>query len=257
MVRLLSAKKAMFQVLIGTFLMCATSIAMSQDNATEGERETGFHNVELLSSPITLMPGSVHALPLYDGWHQVKRLVITAIGIGSDATFEVETNGEVRGTVHVPRQDPQYVVTIGEAANAIIFRHIAGASVRISSIQALMSIDAIDPNDGSGSIGDEGQVQAAQISHHAIDLCRDLHSHTSADDWENYALPIKIAAGRAYAYATASGDLSGRVRQSLVALLAQIGLADSYIERAMRDDDTFDLAVSLLGVKNRLADLLD
>lgn len=49
----------------------------------------------------------------------IKKLIISAEGLRSDAMFDVVVNGDVKGTVYVPGRDPSYFVTIEDSADSI------------------------------------------------------------------------------------------------------------------------------------------
>ena len=247
----------LFLALVG-FTACGKDAKLgSLSTLNQYEVQEGFQTVQLLDRELILAPGTTRSVPIPDGWRHVRRLTVEAEGIGRDGMFEVLANGDVKGTIYVPGRDPVYIVTIAEAARSLELRHTQGGQIRILSIAAVVSSASTNPPGGGGAIGGDGRALAAHIAYHTIDLSDSFHPMVTVDDWETYVLPIKIAAGRTYALARASGDLSGRVRNSLISLLAQMTLADPFIDRALRDNATFDLAVELLATRNRVEELLN
>jgi hypothetical protein len=170
---------------------------------------------------------------------------------------DVVVNGETKGTLYIPATDPTYVVTVGEAARSIVFRHISGGRVTITRVDATLSVQSVSPYDQGGGLGSDGQAVAADVSYEVINLMDAFFEHAHTSDWENVLLPVKIKAGRAYAQATASGDLSGRVREAMVGLQVQMDMAESTIEKGFHDPAMFDHCVQFLTLKNKIRDLLD
>jgi hypothetical protein len=74
---------------------------------------------ELLNGhTITLESGTTEHLALRETQY-IKKLIISAEGLRSDAMFDVVVNGDVKGTVYVPGRDPSYFVTIEDTADSI------------------------------------------------------------------------------------------------------------------------------------------
>ncbi len=190
-------------------------------------------------------------------WRNVKRLVVDAVAVGHDALVEIETNGEVKGTLYIPGADPTYVVTIGEAARSIQFRHVRGGRVTLSRIDATLSSTSVPDPNGGGPLGPQGLSLAADLSERVIHLTDEFFPLASTKEWVHTLLPVKIKAGRAYAQASASGDLSGRVRESLVGLMVQMEMAEPYIENGFQKPELFDLCVRFLAEWNKLQELLN
>jgi len=191
------------------------------------------------------------------GWHYVKKIVVEAEGIGKDSMVEVWVNGDLKGTIYAPGRDPQYTVTIGEAAQRIVFKHVSGARMRILSTYAWLS-DEIDlPGGGTGIVNAN---IAIKISKGVIGLSRKI-SATDIDayNFTTYLLPVKVAAGRVLASAKPSGRdyLSERVRIQLKSLVAQISHADPLIDRMLSEEQTFEFAVDLLTYKEQILNLLN
>ena len=68
----------------------------------------------------------------------IKKLIVTTIGLGADATFDVVVNGDVKGTIFAPKYDPSYVVTIGEETRSIEFVSRSGGTAEISRVLAVV-----------------------------------------------------------------------------------------------------------------------
>ncbi len=241
-----------FKSMVGALAFFATTQLCVMDRALANVE---FETLSLLYAPLTLDTGESRVLSI-GSWRHVRKLYIQATGVARDAVFEVIVNGDVKGTVHVPGADPSYVVTVAETAGSILLRHVSGAQVRVVEILAVVSRDEVPPYDtGEGNISLPVANQAAALAHEAIVLVKALQPHSSMDDFEAYLLPIKLSAGRAYAMAV-HGDLSDRTRLALVGLLAQIDFARPYIDQCLKQDETFDFAVRVLMLREKLTDLL-
>lgn len=232
--------------------------ALAYDN---DENET----VTVASSYFRLEPGQTKSLRL-DGWRQVKKIFVEAEATGSsDARFDVITNGDVKGTVHVPGYDPSYVITIGEKINSIEFRHLSGGAARIKSVKVVQELDDFGQNRyrryfDTGYYYDASDYQrwgsdysrwpvtgrASAMALRAMDLVDALEGFVNYNDYGKYFLPIKKNAGVAYSIARARGDISLKVRTALVNLKDSIGLAIPYVENHMFEVEyAFRLAVEL------------
>jgi phosphotransferase system HPr-like phosphotransfer protein len=105
--------------------------------ATAGSRgcdsENGYEAQETrtsdaISGPFTLQSGTTQQVRL-NGTRYIKKLIISAEGIRSDAMFDVVVNGDVKGTVYVPGRDPSYFVTIEDSADSIEFVSRNGTAI--------------------------------------------------------------------------------------------------------------------------------
>ena len=77
--------------------------------------------------------GDIRTIPL-DGFHTVKNIYISAVGIGSDALYEVFVNGRSKGKRHVPRAvDPTFKIDINEYTSSIEIQSISG-NIRVLRI---------------------------------------------------------------------------------------------------------------------------
>jgi len=190
-----------------------------------------------------------------DGWRHVKQIRLSAYGIGGEALFEVRANGETKGTVHVPSQDPDYIVTIAESVREIEFVHVSGARIQVQSVQALASTRSGDDSGHPGFFDDRDL--ASELSHAAIEASTKLFPFSTEAEKQTYLVPVRMAGGRAYAISQSRNDTSTRVRESLDALLLQMKFASPFIEQSLRNDAAFDAAVEFLSVKERLEAALE
>jgi hypothetical protein len=205
---------------------------------------------ELLSQPVTLDPGQARTIQLPLTRH-VEKIVISAYGIGQDAMFEVLVDHTVKGTIYVPGQDPSYTVTIAETTRLLTIQHTSGAKVRVTSIVAHYV-----QNGGHDLPGDESNV-AAHLSREIIEAMAAFQVSVKAEDFKRYILPIKTAAGHSYAIATASGDLSRRLLDSLEILETQFIVAQHFFEQSMADEVLFEQCVRALTLRHQLREILD
>jgi hypothetical protein len=235
-------------VIVGA--LAATS-ALSTGVSAQGLESTYLDKERIVSSALAIGPGEQKAIDL-PMTRYVEKLELSAFGVGREAMFEVVVNGVIKGTIHVPGQDPDYVVTIAESSKQIIFRHLSGASVQIKSVDAYYS-----QNSGGTTLPDNQREVAARISRDIIEKTTAFQAHIPAAEFKKQILPIKIAAGHAYAIATASGDLSMRLRDSLEVLVVQFDQGKQYIDSLMADDSLFDLCVQALELNYELKDLMD
>ena len=85
-----------------------------------GYEQQESRTTDAISRPFTLTGGTTEQVRL-NGSRYIKKLIISAEGIRSDAMFDVVVNGDVKGTVYVPGRDPSYFVTIEDEADSIEF----------------------------------------------------------------------------------------------------------------------------------------
>ncbi|MCX6126910.1 MAG: hypothetical protein NTV34_19470 [Proteobacteria bacterium] len=233
----------------GAFLV-ATSVVSTRVSAQVLE-STYLDKERIVSSPIAIGPGEQKAIDL-PMTRYLEKLELSAFGVGREAMFEVMVNGVVKGTIHVPGQDPDYVVTIAESSMQVVFRHLSGTTVQIKSVDAYYS-----QNSDGTNLPDNQREVAARISRDIIEKTAAFQPHIPAAEFKKQILPIKIAAGHAYAVATASGDLSLRLRDGLQLLIMQFDQGKQYIDALMADDSLFDLCVQTLELNYELKDLMD
>ncbi len=216
----------------------------------------GWVTTNLLGSNFSLSPGETRSLSL-DGYRNVQKIFVQVESQRYPATFEVIANGDVKGTVYVPATDPSYVVTIGETAHSLEFRHTSGAgTLHIFNVKALVSNAAYSPRRSGGWLSPDRSEDVATLAYTAIEAINQIEPQVVSADFDKYLLPIKKAAGRTYASARGRGDMSRKTVANLEALQASIGLAGPYLETLMSADSVFDLTTELLAVAERIDDLL-
>ncbi len=267
-------KKAGFLRSIGIALCLGALVSSSGLAQGKGKKHDKLETYEISDSDFQLDPGETKYLPM-TGWRYVKKLFIRAEGATNiDGTFEVIANGDTKGTVYVPGKDPSYIVTIGEVVRSIELRHVSGGAVRVHNIKGAMSRriqnfrpidDEFFDEDDSICCGNTVDTVddfptsnlSSKLARKAIELIDKLEGFASYEEYGQYLLPIKKAAGRAYANATARGDLSIVTRRSLLVLKRQIEFACPYLEEAFERDHVFNLSVELMSLGERIDDLLD
>ncbi len=213
-----------------------------------------LHSVEWLRSDIFIRPGETKSFSL-GNWRFVKKVFIQAEA-NQQATIEVLVNGDVKGTVLVPGNDPSYVVTLGESLQSLELRHVQGGGVRISSILALQSEEEFVEEEFDLPFNAEHRNEASDLAIATIRLVDQLEPFTNHSDYGVYLLPIKKAAARTYAKSIARGVLSREVRNSLYGLKAEITLARAYISDTFERDAAFALSVELLAMREKLDHIL-
>jgi len=266
-------KKTGWLTWVGLALCLGTAVTASAQNGWEG-RYDKLDTYSLSGSDFNLDPGEMKTIKL-NGWRYVKKIYVRAAGASNiDGTFEVVANGDTKGTIYVPGQDPLYVVTIGEVVRSIQFRHVSGGKARIFNIKATMSErfqntrdteDVILSDDGSICCGNGAERNdhfpvrnhSSKLARQAIQIVDKLEGFANYREYGVYLLPIKKAAGRAYANSRARGDLSIVTRRALLVLKKQIEFACTYLDDAFERDNAFALAVELMSLGERIDDLLD
>jgi hypothetical protein len=248
-------------------VLALVSVALPSVARAEDRRET----VDLSKSDFVLSTGEVKSLELTGGWRNVQKIFVQADGIGREATFEVIANGDVKGTVHVPGRDPNYVVTIGESVRSLQFRHIMGGNVRIYNVKATQServtddpgyeperdlecaivggcaagAPVIDVPKGVG-------FDSGKLAKQTITIVDRLEPWASVDEYKTYLLPIKISAARVFSLARLTPYHSSKLHWGLVALKKQIKFADPYIEETFSRENLFTIAVELQHIADKL-----
>lgn len=236
----------------------ALAVLLSQGGFAEGYSDA----VETVSlGSVKLYPNQMESVAL-DGWRNVQKLYINATGNYGDAMFEVIVNGDIKGTIHVPGRDPQYIVTVNEVASSIQLRHLSGSSVSIHNIRAVQSIRVFTSHHypewnhcqfPSQCVEWPASNVASGLARRAISLVDQLAGYADYQQYGYYLLPIKKAAARVYAASQARGPLSGKVRELLLALQAQIAFARPYLENTFERTYAFELAVELLSLEHKLS----
>lgn len=213
-------------------------------------QENYLDSIQLVSQAVTIEHGTTMTLsmPLL---RQVDHVEIDAFGVGGEGMFEVVVGGQVKGTVHVPGQDPKYIVTIADSTRSFNLVHQSGQKVRISSFKVFFTTT------GGASNLPPSQQDAAMICRDVINKMSQFQTYISATDFQNHILPIKVAAGHCYAIATASGDLSKRLAEALGVLQLQYHDAKSFFDQSMANDQLFDLSVQALELMYKLDDMIN
>lgn len=114
------------QELVGAVKRATGARDCSGGGYDQGNASTG--TTDAIGGAFTLYSGSTQQVRL-DGAKFVKKLIISAEGIRSDAMFDVMVNGDVKGTVYVPGRDPSYIVTVGEYTDSIEFISRNGTAI--------------------------------------------------------------------------------------------------------------------------------
>jgi hypothetical protein len=233
----------MYNLLAVPALLCGmTSVALAQ--------ESYLDSIELAGQAITVEVGKSVTLDLGMS-RRVDHVEIDAFGVGGNGMFEVVVDGQVKGTIHVPGQDPKYIVTIAEETRHFVLHHLSGNKARVTSFKVFFEQD-----DGGSHLPPSHQ-DAANISRNIINKMSSFQSKISADQFQTYILPIKVSAGHSYAIATASGDLSNRLAQSLRVVQVQFRKAKPFFDSCMNVDALFDLSVQSLELMYQLDEMMD
>jgi len=243
----------MFQAVQTVFasLLFAVFAMTAQAQAQASYRYRQFDQISL--GGITVTASQTVSVSLGSARY-IRNLVIQAEGIGRDSIVEVMVNGVVKGTLYAPGSDPSYVVTVAEASDSIQFRHHSGAALRVIAIQATVS-QGPGSNTGSEFYGSMSELR--NLAQRTLIAIEALKPFVNANDEKAYLLPIKQQAGYAIIYLNAHGNVSKKSIQALKALIFEIDFAHSYIDGLMQIDETFEMAVELLTIRETLDDLLD
>jgi hypothetical protein len=109
------------------------SINYQLNYCSTGNSQGGFSNTFELISNLTLEAGEYKILYL-PATMFVSKLYISVEGIRSDAYFDVMVNGDIKGTIYAPENDPLYIINIADTTNTINLRSMIG-DARIQSIK--------------------------------------------------------------------------------------------------------------------------
>jgi hypothetical protein len=206
--------------------------------------------VTLIGQQTSLPTTGVFSVPLND-WREVQALDIDVEAIGSDATLEVLVNGEVKASIYIPGHDPHYFVTVKEATRSVELRYVTGGRIVINRMVA-----SLTPTHSQPFPGGSYSSKAAALTLKIIANCNDFASVASSSDYTAYISPVKIKAGRAYAKATASGDIDSQLQVLLQQLLTQMQSNATFIDSAMRNDASFQIAVDFLTLEDTLDEVM-
>ena len=108
------------QELVGSVKRAIKSHCSPSNNNYEVNVEAARSTTDAITRPFTLNAGTTEQVRLR-GEKYIKKLIISAEGIRSDAMFDVVVNGDVKGTVYVPGRDPSYFVTVEDYSDSIEF----------------------------------------------------------------------------------------------------------------------------------------
>lgn len=186
----------------------------------------------------------------------VRNLIVQARGVSAASTVEVMVNGQVKGTIYAPGQDPSYVVTVEAAASSVEFRHRYGGTMEILNVKAVTFPTNEFPRPHPHrpqTPADAVQALARDVIH----LVGDLQSYADYTTEKDYLQPIKRKAGEVLVMNGAHGALSIHTRRALQDLQKQIELADPYIEDILNRNALFELGIELLTIKEGIRDWLD
>lgn len=182
----------------------------------------------------------------------LKNIIVQAEGIRKDSVIEVMVNGDVKGTIYAPGNDPSYVVTIAEETSSIEFRHREGASMRVLDVLG-KTIEKIDVPTIFDLQSPQGVDQLARTT---IKLVNILAPYSTIDEYEEYLLPLKKKAGNVFVMSNAHGALSLKTRLAMRDMAASIMSASDYLDHLMEQEGLFEYAVEVLIVKETIIDLL-
>lgn len=233
------------RLIVGMFALCSVfgagvGVANGQESYLDSE--------QLIQQPLIIDVGSTKTLEMNMRRH-VRFVELDAFGVGGEGMFEVLVNGQVKGTIHVPGQDPKYVVTIADDARTFTLRHLSGKKATINSFKVFFA--------NSGSDLPPNHHDAANLSRDIINKMSEFQAHISVDDFKQHVLPIKVAAGHSYAIASASGDLSKRLAEALSVLQFQFHDAKPFFDSCLGREELFDLGVQALELMYQLDEMLD
>ncbi|MBI1861162.1 MAG: hypothetical protein HYR96_09625 [Deltaproteobacteria bacterium] len=227
-----------------------------------------YENVNLISCSFDLRPGESRTIHIPEGWRHVRKVYLTANSFYGDSTLQVYANDDEKGRIYVPKTDPYFVVNINETARAIVIRNTWGnGTARIARLRAELSTFIGEPI--GQPIGEPGFTpvepihfpalnEAARFARGGITLIDRLRPFADpATEYITFLLPIKQVAGRTLALANAHGAGSLKVREALQALAQQIQFANDYIESSLKKEASFELAVELLSLKDKIKRWLD
>lgn len=83
---------------------------------------------DAIAGAFILQNGTTQQVRL-NGTKYIKKLIISAEGIRSEAMFDVVVNGDVKGTVYVPGRDPSYFVTVEQYTDSIELVSRSGSAI--------------------------------------------------------------------------------------------------------------------------------
>lgn len=186
---------------------------------------------------------------------RIRKLVIDAQGVTTNSMIEVVVNNEVKGTIFAPGADPVYVVTVGEIASQITFRHLSGGAMQVLRVQSATNVwtapdwSLVTPEQSGAMVRDLATV--------AIETVENLKMNVDPKDFADHLLAIKIAAGRVFVMTNGHGPVSDQAKAAMVAMSQAIKSANSFLSDLLSRSETFEDAVTLLTVREATDDLLN
>ncbi|OFZ53655.1 MAG: hypothetical protein A2428_11095 [Bdellovibrionales bacterium RIFOXYC1_FULL_54_43] len=238
-------------------MMMITGLGLAALNTTPAHA-IGRETITVPGSFLQIDEGQTVSLSVGEFRH-ISKLIVRAEGIHRDAMIEVLVNGDTKGTIYAPGSDPSYIVTVGEATSSIELRGMRGR-MNVRGIQAVVAGHALDPSRydySQGRISRPIYNEAMELATRAINLADQLADFVSYKDLGTYVLPLKKAAGRAYAVASARSPMSTRVHQALWALKNQIAYARDFLNSTMERNAAYEVAVQLMRLEEEIEDVLE
>lgn len=246
-----------------THILCGLVILLgvSSTRAEHKSRQTPA-TFDVISSQVRVPSGHTKTVNLSSSTY-IKKLIISAQGTySSDATMQVLVNGDVKGTIHVPKHDPSYIVTVNATTSSISFMSLSG-TINISAIKVVGKTSAHNSRNNSrpwrvghkyshGMYGSTAGTLAQDIALRVIDLVTEFTKYSSYKELGDVLLPLKKSAASVYAVSYGAGDYSVRMRSSLINLAQQLKMAGQFINQNFERSALFDLALELLSLKEEL-----
>lgn len=187
----------------------------------------------------------------------VKNLVIQAHGDAAASTIEVMVNGETKGTIYAPGQDPSYVVTVEAQTHSIEFRHRSGGTMRVLQVLATLSTRTAPSEEFPPHHYTDTQRRIDVLAKKVIQIVGDLQPYSDLQNESQYLIPLKKAAAMVRVMNSAHGSLGKDTRKALLELEAQIAFSESYIQKLLEQHAMFDAAVELMTIQETISELLD
>ncbi|MGZ6478687.1 MAG: hypothetical protein ACXWQE_05255 [Bdellovibrionales bacterium] len=251
-------KKSVFKVWsmsVFTVLVSAAGHAWPEGPHSTMASTQQYENLTLAG--VTVHEGETKTVSLGRSRH-IRNIVVQAEGGGNDeSSVEVMVNGEVKGTIYAPGNDPSYVVTVAETASSIQFRHRSGGEMKIHDIKATVSkwqgrLEAPDETHFNA-----GPADIVKLTRRLLRVTDDLKSYINIDDESHYITPIEIKANHVLIDLDVRGPNSQKAGVALLAMIQQIDFAQSFLEELMQAPATYDLAVELLSLREKIDDMID
>ena len=190
----------------------------------------------------------------------VRNLTVQADGGSSgDAMIDVVVNGETKGSLYVPGRDPNYVVTVGEAASSIQFRHRSGGWARIVAATVVLSVATETPAPlppmptVPAPLASAPTIQS--LANRAVVVVDRLKPYVSLDDDALYLTPLRRKAGIVTVMLTSRGPFHEQTMLALQGLVEQIDFSRPLIDRMLSEPGFFDLAIELLVIRETIAQM--